>query len=92
MSADERDPGVAAVTGRAGGVRRAVRASSRGDWSIPGGASRRPGAGGRLGGGDVLGYDEIAVALGGRVGTVRSRLHRARAKLQRALPTLDPAR
>lgn len=39
-----------------------------------------------------LGYEEIAAILDIRVGTVRSRLHRARARLQRALPTHDPAR
>ncbi|WP_354697196.1 ECF RNA polymerase sigma factor SigE [Paraconexibacter sp. AEG42_29] len=39
-----------------------------------------------------LGYEEIAVALDIRVGTVRSRLHRARAHLRRSLPTLEPAR
>jgi DNA-directed RNA polymerase specialized sigma24 family protein len=40
-----------------------------------------------------LSYEEIAVALGIRVGTVRSRLHRARAQLQQALATTtDPAR
>lgn len=39
-----------------------------------------------------LGYDEIAAVLGIRVGTVRSRLNRARAHLRRTLPTIDPAR
>ena len=39
-----------------------------------------------------LGYEEIAAVLEIRVGTVRSRLHRARARLQRALPNHDPAR
>ncbi|HEY4096860.1 MAG TPA: sigma-70 family RNA polymerase sigma factor [Baekduia sp.] len=32
-----------------------------------------------------LGYEDIAAVLGVRVGTVRSRLHRARAQLQRTL-------
>ncbi len=40
-----------------------------------------------------LGYEEIAVALGIRVGTVRSRLARARAQLQETLaPPADPGR
>jgi RNA polymerase sigma factor (sigma-70 family) len=39
-----------------------------------------------------LGYQEIATVLDIRVGTVRSRLHRARAHLQRTLPAIDPAR
>ncbi|MCW2983716.1 MAG: sigE 11 [Conexibacter sp.] len=38
-----------------------------------------------------LGYEEIAAALGIRVGTVRSRLHRARTHLKRALPTIETA-
>ncbi len=44
-----------------------------------------------------LSYEDIAMVLGIRVGTVRSRLHRARAELQRGLtattePTRAPAR
>jgi RNA polymerase sigma-70 factor (ECF subfamily) len=40
-----------------------------------------------------LGYQDIAAVLGVRVGTVRSRLHRARAQLQRTLTTgTNPAR
>ena len=39
-----------------------------------------------------LSYEEIALALGIRVGTVRSRLHRARAQLRQKLSTTtDPA-
>ncbi|GLW08183.1 DNA-directed RNA polymerase sigma-70 factor [Microtetraspora sp. NBRC 13810] len=37
-----------------------------------------------------LSYEEAAVALGVPVGTVRSRLHRTRAKLRRALGGKDP--
>ena len=40
-----------------------------------------------------LSYEEIAVALGIRAGTVRSRLHRARGQMQKTLtPTTDPER
>lgn len=40
-----------------------------------------------------LSYEEIAVVLGIRVGTVRSRLHRARAQLQHSLTTTtEPSR
>jgi RNA polymerase sigma-70 factor (ECF subfamily) len=38
-----------------------------------------------------LSYAEIALALGVRVGTVRSRLHRARTQLRHDLSTTDPA-
>jgi RNA polymerase sigma-70 factor (ECF subfamily) len=37
-----------------------------------------------------LAYDEVAVALGIPVGTVRSRLHRARRKVRAALGGEDP--
>ncbi|GII95484.1 RNA polymerase sigma factor [Sinosporangium siamense] len=37
-----------------------------------------------------LGYDDAALALGIPVGTVRSRLHRLRAKVRRALGGIDP--
>ncbi|MFF0015765.1 RNA polymerase sigma factor [Streptomyces sp. NPDC005374] len=37
-----------------------------------------------------LGYEEVAAALGVPVGTVRSRLHRARRKLREALGGSDP--
>jgi RNA polymerase sigma factor (sigma-70 family) len=37
-----------------------------------------------------LGYDEVALALGIPVGTVRSRLHRARKKTRQALGGADP--
>lgn len=37
-----------------------------------------------------LSYDEVAVALGIPVGTVRSRLHRARRKTREALGGQDP--
>jgi RNA polymerase sigma factor (sigma-70 family) len=37
-----------------------------------------------------LSYEEIAAAMGTRVGTVRSRLSRARARLRRALEREDP--
>lgn len=37
-----------------------------------------------------LTYEDVAVALGIPVGTVRSRLHRLRAKLRRALGGIDP--
>lgn len=37
-----------------------------------------------------LGYEEVAAGLGVPVGTVRSRLHRARRKLREALGGSDP--
>ena len=37
-----------------------------------------------------LSYDEVAVALGIPLGTVRSRLHRARRKVREALGGADP--
>ncbi|MFC4591423.1 RNA polymerase sigma factor [Sphaerisporangium corydalis] len=37
-----------------------------------------------------LTYEEVALALGLPIGTVRSRLHRVRAKLRRALGGVDP--
>ena len=38
-----------------------------------------------------LSYEQVAAALGVPVGTVRSRVHRARAKLRRALGGTDPS-
>lgn len=40
---------------------------------------------------EQLPYDEIAVALGVKVGTVRSRIHRGRAQLREALAARQPA-
>ena len=39
---------------------------------------------------EELSYDQVAEALDVPLGTVRSRLHRARTKLRRQLPDLDP--
>jgi len=38
-----------------------------------------------------LSYEQVATALGVPVGTVRSRLSRARSKLRRALGEADPS-
>ncbi|MEV7970559.1 sigma factor-like helix-turn-helix DNA-binding protein [Sphaerisporangium sp. NPDC088356] len=37
-----------------------------------------------------LSYEDVAQALGIPIGTVRSRLHRVRAKLRRAFGDIDP--